>query len=344
MANLSSVLQNVVGFILPDLRKIIVAFHGGNYLTLVGDVERVLPLDLPYCFWAQSVLFAPEAKLFCGYSNGHLVEWDVNNGGQVRRLEGHTATFGAGHTGRVESLALLPKGQFVSASADKTLVIWDIATGNKIHTLAGHKSKVICVVVLTDGSLVSGATNGTIHVWDVATGECTKVFRDREFLKCMAALGDGRLVTGGGLGLNLHVWDIHTGQKTVLLSALPSWTKHVTQCVLALADGRVLSAGEDVDGLAQVWDLTTGLYTTIVTGHHHSIITMAELPDGRVVSGALYEATPRVWDPSTGVNSGMNPTAPSAMGDENRDMVRSLVVLPDGRVVSGGVDEVRVWR
>ena len=71
-------------------------------------------------------------------------------------------------------------------------------------------------------------------------------------------------------------------------------------------------------------------------------MTMAELPDGRVVSGALFEVTPRVWDPSTGVNSGMNPT--TATGDGNRDMVRSLVVLPDGRVVSGGVDHVRVWR
>ena len=84
--------------------------------------------------------------------------------------------------------------------------------------------------------------------------------------------------------------------------------------------------------------------------HHHCNRTPSpnyydgRVPDGRVVSGALFEATPRVWDPSTGVNSGMNPTAPSAMGDENRDMVRSLVVLPDGRVVSGGVDEVRVWR
>ena len=130
----------------------------------------------------------------------------------------------------------------------------------------------------------------------------------------MAALGDGRVVTGGAVDLNLHVWDIHTGQKIVLLSALPSWSKQVTKCVLALADGRVLSAGEDADGLAQVWDLTTGQYTTIVTGHQNPILAMAELPDGRVVSGALFEATPRVWDPSTGVNSGMNPTAPSAMG------------------------------
>jgi WD40 repeat protein len=321
----------VVGFILPDLRNIIVAYHGGNYLTLVGVEERLL-LE-PECRWSESLLFAPEAKLFCGYAAGHLIQWDVNNGGLVRRFEGHT--------GRVESMALLPEGQFVSASADSTMIIWDIATGNKIRTLVrdGCMAGVTSVAVLTDGSLVSGATNGTIRVWNIATGECTKSFRDRAFVTCVAVLGDGRVVSGGGR--DLHVWNIHTGQKSELRS--PATLSYMDRrppaivCVLALTDGRVVTSSGYPDGFAHVWDVTTGQCTTIPTGHHNKVKTMAELPDGRVVSGALFEDTLRVWDPSSGVNS-------TTLVGHDRHMVRSVIVLPDGRAVSGSDADVRVWR
>jgi WD40 repeat protein len=319
----------VVGCLQPDLRNIIVAYHGGNFLTLLGTEERILRVpEYLEGMWAEILLFAPEAKLFCGYEGGHLIEWDVNNGGDVRRLHGHTSL--------VRRMALLPGGQFVSTSLDSTLIIWDIATGNIRRTLEGHRGRVNCVAVLTDGSVVSGGDDGTIRVWDIVTGDCTKVFRDRKRVNCVAVLGDGRVVSGGS-DSNLHVWSIHTGQRTELRLPTTAGTSLSTMCVLALTDGRVVSGGAD-EGFAHVWDVTTGQCTTIPTGHQRRLMAMAELPDGRVVSGAFFESTLRVWDPSTGVSS------TTLVGHADKDCVRSVIVLPDGRVVSSSTKDVRVWR
>ena len=39
----------------------------------------------------------------------------------------------------------------VSASADKTLKIWDLATGHEVRTLSGHSNWVLSVAVTPDG-------------------------------------------------------------------------------------------------------------------------------------------------------------------------------------------------
>ena len=42
-------------------------------------------------------------------------------------------------------------GVLVSASADKTLKVWDLDTGIEIRTLAGHSDRVNSVAVTPDG-------------------------------------------------------------------------------------------------------------------------------------------------------------------------------------------------
>jgi WD40 repeat protein len=65
-----------------------------------------------------------------------------------------------------------------------------------------------------------------------------------------------------------------------------------------------------------------------------SVLTVAVLPDGRVVSGGR-DGRVLVWDP------GAPHTGPAELGHHD-DEVRALAVLPDGRVLSAGDDD-RVW-
>ena len=44
-----------------------------------------------------------------------------------------------GHHGIVNSVAFSPDGKLLaSGSVDKTVKLWDAATGAEVHTLAGH--------------------------------------------------------------------------------------------------------------------------------------------------------------------------------------------------------------
>jgi WD40 repeat protein len=69
-------------------------------------------------------------------------------------------------------VAVTADGRFVlSASWDKTVKIWDLATGQIIGTLVGHRSHVTSVAVTADGRFaVTASLDQTLKVWDLATG------------------------------------------------------------------------------------------------------------------------------------------------------------------------------
>ncbi|MEI6503204.1 MAG: hypothetical protein WCP21_19510, partial [Armatimonadota bacterium] len=73
-------------------------------------------------------------------------------------------------------IALTPDGErAICASPDKTLTVWDLATGTCLKTLNGHTDAVKTVAVTPDGQwAVSGSWDNTLKVWDLATGECLR--------------------------------------------------------------------------------------------------------------------------------------------------------------------------
>jgi len=68
-----------------------------------------------------------------------------------------------GHQGTITSIKL--NSQYVfTASADRTIRIWDIKTGNCKLICCGHKSKVTDIVV-QNNVLLAGAEDGFIRYW-----------------------------------------------------------------------------------------------------------------------------------------------------------------------------------
>ncbi|HUI43521.1 MAG TPA: NB-ARC domain-containing protein, partial [Terriglobia bacterium] len=86
----------------------------------------------------------------------------------------------SGHTDSVTAVAVFdsPEGdgkRAVSASADNTLKVWDLASGRELLTLSGHTDPVRGVAVFDspdgDGKrAVSASEDDTLKVWDLASG------------------------------------------------------------------------------------------------------------------------------------------------------------------------------
>jgi WD40 repeat protein len=67
------------------------------------------------------------------------------------------------------------RARVLSGSFDKTIKLWDAATGTLIRTFEGHSSEVSSVAFSADGARVlSGSNDGTIKLWDAATGALTR--------------------------------------------------------------------------------------------------------------------------------------------------------------------------
>jgi WD40 repeat protein len=85
----------------------------------------------------------------------------------------------------------------VSASADETLNVWDLATGRALRTLEGHSAGVHGVAVTPDGRRVASASQDqTLKVWDLDTGLLIATFHCDAPANCCAFADNHRIVAG----------------------------------------------------------------------------------------------------------------------------------------------------
>jgi WD40 repeat protein len=104
-----------------------------------------------------------------------------------------------GHKDSVHAVSTTRDGRkVVSASADKTLRVWDLASGACLRVLEGHGMTVTCVGTSPEGGrAVSGSADKTLRVWDLETGDCLAVYYANDPIRAVAwAAGADCLVCG----------------------------------------------------------------------------------------------------------------------------------------------------
>ena len=59
----------------------------------------------------------------------------------------------------------------MSGSEDGSLAVWDLVSGQRLHTIKGHQASVSSVAAIPDSRrVVSGSDDGTVAVWDLESG------------------------------------------------------------------------------------------------------------------------------------------------------------------------------
>ena len=98
---------------------------------------------------------------------------------------------------------------------DRTVRLWDAASGEELAVLKGHESSVSSVVFSPDGSrIVSGSGDNTVRIWDADSGEELALLRGHQSGVSSAVFSpDGSRIVSGSLDKTVRLWDAATWEK-----------------------------------------------------------------------------------------------------------------------------------
>ncbi len=239
------------------------------------------------------------------------------------------------HQDDVQAVAFSSDGKYlVTAAWDKTVRLWDVATGEEVTRLT-HEKEVNDVAFSSDGKyLVTAAWDKTVRLWDVATSqEAARLTYEKE-VNDVAFSPDGKYLAMAIGDKTLRIWDVKKRQEVARLNhekevndvafspdgkylatasdkIVHFWNtnsysemKHITLTsnVLAIAfypnSKYLATTNTDWQNTVQVGEIATGKLTTVIP-YNGSVKAIDFSPDGRHLATASADTTARIWDLET---------------------------------------------
>lgn len=241
----------------------------------------------------------------------------------------------SGHLGWVRSVAVDPSNEwFATGSADRTVKIWDLASGRLRLTLTGHISAVRGIAISSRHPyMFTVGEDKTVKCWDL---EQNKVIRNYHGhlsgVYCVSLHPSLDVLMTGGRDSTIRVWDIRTRAQVFVLGSHRDTVNAVfTQAV----DPQIVSAS--VDSTIRLWDLAAGKCSGILTNHKKGVRALARNPREFSFASASADNI-KTWALPDGR------FMRNLSGEHHEKLVNALAVNEDGVLISGGDDgSVSFW-
>ncbi len=228
--------------------------------------------------------------------------------------------------------------RIVTASADRTAIVWDLAIRAPIATSRCHTAPVVSAQFSRDGErVVTASEDGTACVWNAGNGETITPLRGHTAsVETATWANDDRWIVTASDDGTARVWSADRGKPVVEALHHDPGTA-VRLAIVSHDSSMVLTAGDD--GIARVWTLPTsaveGAAITalgrpmLLAGHSGAIVSAAfSADDAYVVTGSVdHLAT--IWDPLRGQ---------ALASFEHADVVDSVAFAAGGSLVTGSRD------
>jgi len=231
------------------------------------------------------------------YTHDKVTLWRMDNGEKHATLHGHTD--------KVTDFIFTSDNQYlISASADKTLIIWSVRTSNNLHTFRGHNRGVTsCSLTADNQRMLSCSSSGvTGKIWSVETGVCDvtipigKIFHQHPPKFCNH---DQHIITSGID--NIQLWTV-AGE---LVRRLVVCNNGNDPIFFVVSEVRLLFTNRFAFPCpfyaVHVWDFATGTCLQIFQGHDYKVRSGLFVRDNNGVVSGDYNFTVCIWGVYDGI-------------------------------------------
>lgn len=273
----------------------------------------------------KAIAIHPEATLaVSGSQDGAVYLWDMNN----MRKAGEFS----GHADEVNALIYYVDGEtelIVSASSDRTIIIWDTKTNLPQFKLDGGGA-VHALALSPDGkTLYSAGDDHLIRRWDLPGRKQTGVFKGHEGSVVSLFLHGDTLVSGA-LDKSIRFWNAKTTEQK---RVLPRSAGDCDALAVTRTGDFVATAG--VNNSIRIFEAATGKEVSHGAGIPAGLIGMTLSADNQRLAAVSADGQVIVWDPAAGKflrqwDSG-----------QTGDLV--LAFGPDNKTLAIASDSVRLW-
>ena len=230
-----------------------------------------------------------------------------------------------GHMSQIVDIAFTPDGkQLVSASNDKTIRVWDIATGKTVRMIRGESAPgawgtIYAMALSPDarwlaiGGYLSDAepiSASVIRLYDFATGKLVKLLTGhKNVVHALSFSPDGKRLISGSGDKTAIIWDVAAGQ---VLFRLAGHVEQITAVSFSKNGARALTGADDET--MRLWDAADGKLMAEMTEHKAmrlrdsskpeawsgDIETVAFSPNDKLIASGSNDGRVLLWDGGTG--------------------------------------------
>ena len=196
----------------------------------------------------------------------------------------------------IKSVAISFDGRtIVTGGDDRTVKIWDVASGRALKTLRGHTESVTSVHIAPNGqTIASGSSDNTVKLWNVNGLELKTLKGHTEDIISVVFSFDWKVIASESQKKIFKFWDVATGRE---LKTLTQNDPDYRREVLALTPGHLpRSNKEDASRngrfLVKVEERRVNLYSRQPERLLASLIAIDSLDWAVVTPEGLFDCSP----------------------------------------------------
>ncbi len=228
---------------------------------------------------AQATMLAANLLIEGDPKSKTMKVWDLTADRQLQLLNGAP----------VRTATVSKDRKFIATSnpGERSIRIWDLATGKQNHKLTDGLGGASELVFSPDGeTVVSANYDNDIRVWKTRSGELVRKVEDMTGAMFAADFTpDGKQLIMAGLDETVYIWDAKTFS---LVRKLKGHGETISSLSIS-PDGRTLVTG-GFDVITQrnpvklaIWDLAAGKITKSISVPHR-VFSIAFSPDGKWIA------------------------------------------------------------